>query len=73
MKWTIDFYEGVEDSILSMPVKLQARMLRLFELMENHGANLGAPHTAPMGGGLFEVRAKAKEGIGQGIVLLHEG
>ena len=42
-------------------------MLKLLELMELHGANLGAPHTAPMGGGLFEVRAKAKEGIGRAL------
>ena len=73
MKWTIDFYEGVEDNILNMPVKLQARMLRLFELMENHGANLGAPHTAPMGEGLFEVRAKAKEGIARALFCYMKG
>ena len=38
-------------------------MLHLLELIEKHGANLGAPHTEPMGDGLFEVRAKAQEGI----------
>lgn len=65
--FTVDFYQGVEDAILEMPPKIQARMLKLLELMELHGANLGAPHTAPMGGGLFEVRAKAKEGIGRAL------
>jgi phage-related protein len=65
MKFIIDFYAGVESAILDMPPKIQARMLKLLELMESHGANLGAPHTAPMGNGLFEVRAKAKEGIGR--------
>ncbi|MEJ2419889.1 MAG: type II toxin-antitoxin system RelE/ParE family toxin [Exilibacterium sp.] len=68
MTWTIDFYDGVEDAIVDMPPKIQARMLRLLELMEAHGANLGAPHTAPMGDGLFELRAKAKEGILYGTV-----
>ncbi len=67
MIWTIDFYDGVEDAIVDMPPKIQARMLRLLELMEAHGANLGAPHTAPMGDGLFELRAKAKEGIGRAL------
>ncbi len=67
MTWTIDFYDGVEDAIVDMPPKIQARMLRLLELMEAHGANLGAPHTAPMGDGLFELRAKAKEGIGRAL------
>lgn len=67
MAFTIAFYPGVEDAILDMPPKIQARMLKLLELMETHGANLGAPHTAPMGDGMFEVRAKAKEGIGRAL------
>ena len=67
MKFIIDFYAGVEDAILKMPPNLQARILKLLELMETHGANLGAPHTAPMGSGMFEVRAKAKEGIGRAL------
>lgn len=55
-------------------------MLRLLEMIEEHGANLGPPHTEAMGDGLFEIRAKAKEGIGrslfcyvhgQQIVILH--
>lgn len=50
------------------------------ELIEEFGPSLGLPHTAPMGGGLFEIRAKGKEGIGraffctvkgQEIVILH--
>jgi len=64
MAWNIDFYDGVEDRILKMPQKIQARIIKLLELIEIHGANLGYPHTAPMGQGLFEIRAKAKEGIG---------
>jgi len=55
MVWTIDFFEGVEDTIINMPPKIQAQMLRLLELMQTYGANLGAPHTTPMGDGLFEI------------------
>lgn len=45
MTWVIDFFEGVETAILDMPPKIQARVLRLLELMEIHGANLGgAPY-----------------------------
>jgi hypothetical protein len=43
MSWKIDFYEGVEDQILDMPPKIQARILKLLELIEKHGANLGSP------------------------------
>ena len=73
MTWIIDFYDGTEDAIVDMPTKMQARMLRLLDLMEEHGANLGAPHTTPMGGGLFEVRAKAQEGIGRALFCYMKG
>ncbi|CEE91433.1 conserved protein of unknown function [Xenorhabdus nematophila AN6/1] len=49
MSWNIDFYHGVMDCILDMPPKIQARMLKLLELMEQHGANLGSPQTEPYG------------------------
>ena len=73
MTWAIDFYPGVEDAILDMPPKLQARMLRLLELVETHGANLGPPHTQPMGKGLFEIRAKAQEGIARTLFCYMKG
>ena len=73
MSWIIDFYSGVEDEITQMPPKIQARIIRLLELMEAHGANLGAPHTTPMGDGLFEIRAKAKEGIGRALFCYMKG
>ncbi len=74
MKWEIEFYNNsVEDDILAMPPKLQARMIKLLELIEKHGANLGSPHTEPMGDGLFEIRAKAKEGIGRALYCYMKG
>ncbi|TYL46570.1 type II toxin-antitoxin system RelE/ParE family toxin [Marinomonas sp. IMCC 4694] len=73
MNWKINFYSGVEDHILSMPPKIQARMIKLLELMEKHGAHLGPPHTKAMGDGLFEIRAKAKEGIGRGLFCYLKG
>ncbi|MGO2236380.1 type II toxin-antitoxin system RelE/ParE family toxin [Marinomonas sp. UCMA 3892] len=73
MSWKIQFYDGVEDSILSMPPKIQARMIKLLELMEKHGAHLGPPHTEAMGDGLFEIRAKAQEGIGRSLFCYLKG
>ena len=67
MTWKVHFYAGVEDEILQMPNKIQARMLKLLELIEKHGANLGPPHTEALSDGLFEIRAKAQEGIGRGL------
>lgn len=74
MTWHVEFYnESVMEDILSMPPKIQARVLKLLELIEKHGANLGAPHTEPMGKGIFEVRAKAQEGIGRAIYCYMKG
>ena len=73
MAWKVDFYADVENQILNMPPKIQARMIKLLELMEKHGANLGPPHTTSMGAGLFEVRAKAQEGIGRGLFCYLKG
>jgi len=48
--------------------------------MQEHGANLGEPHTKALGNGLFELRLKGVEGIArvcyctlarQRIVMLH--
>ena len=73
MSWVIDFYSGVEDAITERPPKIQARMIRLLELMEEHGAKLGAPHTTSLGDGLFDLRAKAKEGIGRALFCYMKG
>lgn len=73
MEWQVEFYPGVEQEILSMPPKIQAKMLRLLEMVETHGANLGPPHTESMGDGLFEIRAKAKEGIGRSLFCYVHG
>ncbi|WP_275352403.1 type II toxin-antitoxin system RelE/ParE family toxin [Xenorhabdus bovienii] len=59
--------------MLNMPPKIQARLLKLLELIEEHGANLGEPHTKAMGKGLFEIRAKAQEGIGRGLFCYLQG
>lgn len=73
MTWEIELYEKVDEDLASMPPKIQARMIRLMDLMEKHGANLGEPHTKPLGDELFEIRAKAKEGIGRGIFCYMQG
>jgi phage-related protein len=74
MNWTVEFFnESVEDEILAMPPKIQARMIKLLELIQKYGGNLGAPHTEPMGDGLFEIRAKAQEGIGRSLYCYMKG
>jgi len=64
MKWEIIYYNSdLEEEILGLPDGLLARYIRLTELMEIYGADLGMPHAEALGKGLFELRVKAKEGI----------
>ena len=81
MSWKITvFNHKVEAEIQAFPAGILANFLHLLELIEDFGPALGKPHTAPMGNGLFEIRAKGKEGIervffcavkDQEIVILH--
>ena len=62
--WTVTFYsKRVEEEILALSAGFVARFVRYAERMEAYGPDLGMPHTRAMGGGLFELRIKAAEGI----------
>jgi len=79
--WNISFYnEKIEKQTLGFPKGILASLIHILELIEELGPNLGKPHTAPMGKGVFEIRARGKEGIGRSffcsiqndeIVILH--
>jgi len=74
MNWIIEFFdEKVEAETLALPPKILAKMLHIFELIEIAGAQLGEPYTKPLSNGLFEIRAKAKEGIGRSIYCYQKG
>lgn len=65
MNWHITFYnEKVEKKTLSFPKGILASFLHNAEMMEEYGPALGKPYTDSMGDGLFEIRAKGKEGSG---------
>ncbi len=68
MNWKIEFFnEMVEKQTLAFPKGILADFLRVVELIEEFGPAIGRPHTAPLGKGLFEIRAKGREGIGRSI------
>lgn len=79
--WQFSYYNAkVAALVEAWPVGIRASYLRIIETMRAHGPDLGLPHTRAMGGGLFEIRAKGREGIGrafyctvigQRIVILH--
>jgi phage-related protein len=68
MPWTITFYSTrVERETLALPPGILASFLRIAELIEEFGPDLGRPHTSPLGQGLFEIRAKGREGIARSV------
>lgn len=71
--WSVAYYPGVDDELTDMPPAITARMLKLLDMMQVYGGNLGMPHTKPLGDGLFELRAKAKDGIGRGLFCYVSG
>ena len=81
MEFTLEFYSNsVQDEILGWPDGIQASFTRIAEQITEHGPNLGMPYTRPFGEGLFEIRAKGREGIGRAffctlvgcrVIILH--
>ncbi len=79
--WSIGYaHPDVERFVLELPPGIAAKYFRLTDLILEFGANLGMPHTRALSGGLFELRAKASEGIarvfyctlvGKRVVILH--
>jgi phage-related protein len=79
--WQLSYYNAkVAKAIDGWPAGVRADFRNIAVLMVAHGPNIGMPHTRAMGGGLFEVRAKGREGIGRAlfctvierrIVILH--
>ncbi len=68
MKWNITFFnKKVETGTLSFPAGILANLIHIMDLIEQFGPALGKPHTSPMGSGMFEIRAKGKEGIGRSL------
>ena len=74
MKWSIEFFnENVEIETLNFPPKILAKLLHIFEMIEELGPQLGEPFTKSLGDKLFEIRVKAKEGIGRSIFCYQKG
>jgi phage-related protein len=64
MSWTIEYFsEAVRLEIAALPVGIRASYVRLTEMLEEFGLDLRMPHSRAMGGGLFELRPKGREGI----------
>lgn len=75
MRWTVETLDtGVDAELGELPVSLRARMLRLMEMVEAIGLeNMREPHVRHIEGKLWELRAKATEGIARGLYVTVAG
>ena len=68
MAWTVEYYmdsrgrEPVADFIDSLPTEVQAKVLRLMNLLADYGVLLKEPYTRQIRGKLRELRITAKSG-----------
>ena len=75
MQWTVETLGDIVDAeIEALPPALQARLLRLMEMVEKVGLEqLHEPHVSHIEGKLWELRAKATEGIARGLYVALTG
>lgn len=74
MRWTVETHDAVDAEILALSPGLQARLIRLLETIEAVGLEqLHEPHVKHLDGKLWELRAKASEGIARGIYVTVTG
>jgi len=66
--WRISFFNRkVELQALSLPAGIHANLLHTLELIKVYGPAVGMPYTRKLERGLFEIRARGREGIGRCI------
>lgn len=75
MQWTVEtLSDAVDAEVEALPPKLRARLLRLFEMVEVVGLDkIREPHVKHLDGKLWELRAKAEEGIARGVYVAIAG
>ena len=68
-KFEVIFYEKengdcpVEDFLLSLDMKMKAKMVGLLELLEQYGNQLREPYSKHLDDGIFEIRCKVGSNI----------
>jgi len=69
--WTVEFLSAVaENEFLAIPKDIQARLVRISDLIESHGLeNLGMPYVRHLQDKLWEIRATGKSGIARAIYV----
>ena len=74
MRWTVETLNIVDAEIEGLPLSLQARLIRLMEMVEQVGLEqMHEPHVKHIEGKIWELRARASEGIARGLYVTMTG
>jgi len=79
MEWTVNYFtdtmgkQPVKEWIDTLDIKLQLKIFRAFELLEDFNINLKAPYVKPLEDKLYELRIKDQKGIYRVIYFAHTG
>lgn len=73
--WIVEFLnDEVEAEFVAIPKDMQARLVRIADLIESHGLeNLGMPYVRHIQDKLWEMRAKGKSGIVRSLYVAVAG
>lgn len=72
--WTLQIHPLAEPEILALPADMQARFLRIAELLETFGPHaVGMPHVRPIEGKLWEMRMQGRDGISRALYAAVSG
>ncbi len=69
--WEVEFVnEDAEEEFENLPEDIQAKLIRISELIEKYGLNqVGMPYVRHLQGKLWEMRGKGKDGIARSIYV----
>ncbi|MDD2747809.1 MAG: type II toxin-antitoxin system RelE/ParE family toxin [Acidithiobacillus ferrooxidans] len=75
MKWTVETLdERVKAEIMALPEGIQARVIHILEMIEQVGLEqVHEPHIKHLEDKLWEIRAKAPDGIGRAVYITASG
>lgn len=75
----VEFYttsngeKPAKDFLESLEPKMQAKMIKMIELLENNGHDLRMPYSEYLGNGIFELRAKVGSDISRELYFFFSG
>jgi phage-related protein len=72
--WTVQIHPAAEPELQALPADMQARFLRIAELLESVGPHqVGMPHVRPIEGKLWEMRMHGRDGIARAVYAALQG